>query len=196
MLELFEATVKTQINLFTKTLLVLSSVLLGFTFFSSKAQAACSFIRDSGGTVFCDYNTNGSIDLGEMTFATCTANPNACCTTVAECSTSPTADCNPGSGFIPLGDCLKLSDDTKVSETYTTPAFLVNLLVRNLFVVAGIILFFMILLAGFKFIAGGKKGLDDAKQIMTAALVGFLLMFSAYWIVQIVKLITRTNIVL
>jgi len=195
-LELFEATVKKQINLFTKTLLIIGSVFLGFSLFASPAQAACSFIRDTGGTVFCDYNTNGAIDLGEMTFATCTGNPNACCQTAPECSAASTADCNPGSGFIPLGDCLKLSDDTKVSETYTTPAFLVNLLVRNLFVVAGIILFFMILLAGFKFIAGGKKGLDDAKQIMTAALIGFLLMFSAYWIVQIVKLITRTNIVL
>ena len=196
MLELFEATVKTQINLFTKTLLIIGSVFLGFSLLVTNVHAGCGFIRDVGGQFFCDINTNGAIDLGEMVYAACAGNPNACCQTAPECSTASTSDCNPGSGFIPLGDCLKLSDDTKVSETYTTPAFLVNLLVRNLFVVAGIILFFMILLAGFKFIAGGKKGLDDAKQIMTAALIGFLLMFSAYWIVQIVKLITRTNIVL
>lgn len=196
MLELFEAIVKIQINPIAKTLILLSSALLGFALFSSKVQARCAFIRDTGGTVFCDYNSNGAIDLDEMTFTTCSGNPNACCERPAECANASTSDCNPGSGFIPLGDCLKLSDDTKVSETYTTPAFLVNLLVRNLFVVAGTILFFMILLAGFKFIAGGKKGLDDAKQIMTAALIGFLLMFSAYWIVQIVKLITKTNIVL
>lgn len=115
---------------------------------------------------------------------------------VAVAPTSPPTGCNPGSGFIPLGDCLKLSDDSKINATYTTPAFLVNLIVRNLFVFAGVVMFFMILLAGFKFVTGGKKGLDDAKQIMTATLVGFLLMFSAYWIVQIVKIVTKTNIVL
>ena len=196
MLELFEATVKIQINLFAKTLVVVSSVLLGFSLFTSNVQAGCGFIRDVGGQFFCDVNTNGAIDLDEMVYTACAGNPNACCQAPSECTAASTSDCNPGSGFISLGDCLYLSTDTKVSETYTTPAFLVNLLVRNLFVVAGTLLFFMILLAGFKFIVGGKKGLDDAKQIMTAALIGFLLMFSAYWIVQIIKLITRTNIVL
>lgn len=110
--------------------------------------------------------------------------------------TPPPSGCNPGSGFIPLGDCLKLSDDSKINETYTTPAFLVNLLVRNIFAIGAVILFFMILLAGFQFIAGGKKGMENAKQIISAALLGFLLMFSAYWIVQIVKLLTGANILL
>ncbi|MCA9372598.1 hypothetical protein KC921_00700 [Candidatus Woesebacteria bacterium] len=127
----------------------------------------------------------------------CTTDNTICCTTVAECSfPTPPSGCDPGSGFIPLGDCLKLSDDTKVSDTYTTPAFLVNLLVRNIFVAAGVVLFFMILLAGFQFLAGGKKGAENAKQIATATAVGFALMFSAYWIVQIVKLLTKTNIIL
>lgn len=114
----------------------------------------------------------------------------------AQAPTSPPSGCNPGSGFIPLGDCLKLSDDSKINETYTTPAFLVNLLVRNIFAIGAVILFFMILLAGFQFIAGGKKGMENAKQIISAALLGFLLMFSAYWIVQIVKLLTGANILL
>ncbi len=196
MLELFEATVKITANQLTRTFILVCSVLFSLTFLVSKVQASCGFIRNAGGQTFCDVNANGSIDPDEMIYTACSGNPNACCQTAAECATASTTDCNPGSGFIPLGDCLQLSDDKKVSEVYTTPAFLVNLVVRNLFVFGGIVLFFMLLLAGFKFVTGGKKGLDDAKQIMTSALIGFLLMFSAYWIVQIVKLITRTNIVL
>ena len=196
MLEFYKVQVIQKTHQFIRASLFLIFFIGGFFVFSNHAQAACGFIKDVGGQTFCDLNANGAIDLNEMIYTACSGNPNACCATAPECTTAPTSDCNPGSGFIPLGDCLKLSDDTKVSATYTTPAFLVNLLVRNLFVVGGIVLFFMLLLAGFKFVVGGKKGLDDAKQIMTAALVGFLLMFSAYWIVQIVKLITRTNIVL
>lgn len=97
---------------------------------------------------------------------------------------------------IPLGDYLKLSDNTKVSEVYDTPAFLVNLIVRNLFVVAGIILLVIGLYAGFQYITGGRKGMDNAKQMLTAAAVGFILMFSAYWIVQIIKIVTGTEILL
>lgn len=164
-------------------------------YFVSSAQAACSVVRNTGTRDYCDYNNNFQIDPGEISHIACTNSPPKCCSTQTECNLLPSG-CAPGSGFISLGDCLKLSNDTKISDTYSTPAFLVNLIVRNLFVVAGVVLFFMILLAGFKFITGGKKGLDEAKQIMTAALVGFLLMFSAYWIVQIVKIVTKTDLII
>lgn len=184
-----------------KIKVIIRSSLTAFVFFSMSllfanvSQAACSLIRDTGTVTYCDYNHNFQPDLGEGTHIACTNSPPKCCNTQAQCDLLPSG-CAPGSGFISLGDCLKLSDDTKISDTYTTPAFLVNLIVRNLFVVAGVVLFFMILLAGFKFITGGKKGLDEAKQIMTAALVGFLLMFSAYWIVQIVKIVTKTDLII
>lgn len=176
-------------------LVIVVLIASGFLLLSiNSASASCGEIRNQGGTLFCDYNNNGSPELGESPFSDCGSN--LCCSSTSQCSSATAADCDPGSGFIPLGSCLKLSNDTNVSETYTTPAFLVNLLVRNIFVFGGIVVFFMLLLTGFKFVAGGKKGAEDAKQILTATVVGFLLMFSAYWIVQIVKIITGTNIVL
>ncbi|MDH5533398.1 MAG: hypothetical protein OEX81_03160 [Candidatus Pacebacteria bacterium] len=83
-----------------------------------------------------------------------------------------------------------------VKDIYQTPADLVNLIVSNLMVLGGIILFFMVILAGFKFLQDTTKGKEEAMKIMKSALIGFILMFSAYWIVQIVKAITGTNIVL
>jgi len=107
---------------------------------------------------------------------------------------SEVSPCGAGDGGINLGDCLKLSDSTNVSEVYDNPAFLVNLLIGNLFVVAGIILFIFIIVAGFKFITGGKKGAEDAKNMITTAFIGFVIMFAAYWIMQIVALLTGVNI--
>jgi hypothetical protein len=102
--------------------------------------------------------------------------------------------CGAGRGGINLGDCLQLSDSTKVSSVYDTPAFIVNLLISNLYIVAGIILFIIIIAAGFKFITGGKKGAEDAKNMIQTALIGFIIMFSAYWIMQIVALLTGITI--
>lgn len=106
------------------------------------------------------------------------------------------AQCAPGGGGINLADCLRLSDFQAVSEVYSSPAFLVNLIVRNIFVLAGIVLFLLVIYAGFKFIHGGKKGIEEATSIATTAVMGFLIMLAAYWIVQIVQLITGADIVL
>ena len=110
--------------------------------------------------------------------------------------TNQVSPCNAGQGNISLGDCLKLSDGTNVSDVYSTPAFFVNLIVRNLFVLAGVICFLLVIYGGFKFITGGQKGADEAKGIATAAVVGFIVMFSAYWIVQIIGLLIGMEIVL
>ena len=102
--------------------------------------------------------------------------------------------CGAGSGTVDLGDCLKLSDSTRVSTVYHSPAVLADLLTGNLFVVAGVIFFLFLIVAGFKFITGGQKGAEDAKNILTTALVGFVVMFAAYWIIQIVVLLTGVTI--
>ncbi|NCN24376.1 MAG: hypothetical protein GW945_02745 [Candidatus Pacebacteria bacterium] len=45
--------------------------------------------------------------------------------------------------------------------------------------------------AGFEMLAGAssEKSLDAGKQRATAAIVGFLLLFVSYWIMQIVEVI-------
>ncbi len=102
--------------------------------------------------------------------------------------------CGAGNGGINLGNCLKLSDSTQISAVYDNPAFLVNLLISNLFVVAGVIFFIFLIVAGFKFIIGGQKGAEDAKNIITTAMSGFIIMFAAYWVIQIVVLLTGITI--
>lgn len=98
--------------------------------------------------------------------------------------------CNPGDNNLNLADCLFLNETQTVQEVYSTPSALINTIVPNLFVIGGIIVFGLIVYSGFKFVSEGAKGKDEAKRIMTTAITGLVIMFVAYWIVQIVGTIT------
>jgi hypothetical protein len=101
------------------------------------------------------------------------------------------AACSTGGGGIDLRECFLLgTNDRTVTSVYSQPSVLINLIVRNVFILAGIIFFFVILYAGFQYISGGKKGAEQAKTILTTAILGFVIMFSAYWILQILRIIT------
>ncbi len=106
------------------------------------------------------------------------------------------AACGNATGSLNLGDCLLLSPGKSVSTTYNEPADLVNIIVPNLFMLAGVILFLMIIFAGFKFAMQGTKGKDDAKGIIQTVLIGFMVMFAAYWIVQVIEIIIGQQILL
>lgn len=93
-----------------------------------------------------------------------------------------------------LADQLLLKNGKKVSEVYKTPADMVNLIVSNVFVIAGFVLFIFIIMAGFKFISGDSKGMQEAKTMMGGVLTGFIVMFAAYWIIQILELVTGVQI--
>lgn len=95
---------------------------------------------------------------------------------------------------INLGDCYALNGEQTVKDVYTDPSVLVNLIVRNVFIIAGIVLFLLCIYAGFLFITGGVKGKDKAQEVFQGAIIGFIVMFAAYWIVQIIKVVTGAPI--
>jgi len=53
----------------------------------------------------------------------------------------------------------------------------------------------MIIWGGFEMMMGAtnKKSLDSGKQRVTAAIVGFIILFSVYWIAQIVEMMFGVN---
>lgn len=105
------------------------------------------------------------------------------------------AACNPSSGSIDLGDCYTLGvGGDSVKNVYNTPAVLLNTIVSTLYVAGGIIFFFLIIYSGFKFISGGTKGKDEARGIITTAIAGLIVMFVAYWIIQILEIITGSKL--
>ena len=80
-----------------------------------------------------------------------------------------------------------------------TAGDLVSLIVRIGFVVSGVLILFFILLAGFNIVAGaGNNNPEAAKkgqQAATAAVIGFVVVFAAYWIVRLIEVITRAKII-
>ncbi len=104
------------------------------------------------------------------------------------------AQCDPTLPDVNLGDCFLLRDGKSVKDAYPNPAKLLNLVVANLFIAAGIIIFFLLFYAGLLFITEGVKGKEKALEVFKTAIIGFLMMFSAYWIVQIVRVVTGTDI--
>lgn len=77
-----------------------------------------------------------------------------------------------------------------------SPAAFINAALNIIFPLAGLILFLMIVWGGFEMLTGvaGKKGLEAGKQRVTAAVIGFLLLFASYWIIQIIETITGVTI--
>jgi len=105
-------------------------------------------------------------------------------------------DNNSGEGVsVDLGQYLTLNNGQKVSDVFSTPADMVNLLVRVVFVIVGLILFAMIVFSGLAMISGSEsESKEKAKTTMTSALIGFLVIFAAYWIMQIIKTFTGVDI--
>lgn len=96
---------------------------------------------------------------------------------------------------LPLGPAIKLSNDRSLSNVYPNLASLINIIVPNLFVLAGVLFLFLLILGGFSIIySDSTKGVEEGKKKITTAVLGFLVMFSAYWIIQIVTFVTGVQI--
>jgi len=76
------------------------------------------------------------------------------------------------------------------ASTLSTPGGIVSRVLDFLFPLAGLILFVMLVWGGFEIMMGSvSKKIDAGKQRVTAAIVGFLLLFASYWIWQILQVV-------
>lgn len=85
---------------------------------------------------------------------------------------------------------------TTVGGTYSTFASFLNLFIPLAFIISGLILFFLLIGGGFSIIASGgnAKSVESGKNQITGAIIGFVIIFAAYWIIQIIQTITGVQI--
>jgi uncharacterized membrane protein len=76
---------------------------------------------------------------------------------------------------------------------------IVSLILKSSFVLAGLVVLFFFIIAGFQMISSaGQENPEKsakAKQAITGALTGFIIIFVAYWIIRIIELITGVNFI-
>ena len=94
-----------------------------------------------------------------------------------------------------IGDKLIFQGDT-ASNTYSSFGQLISNILPNVYIGAGLIIFFMIVAGGFLMIAnsGNTDKQQEGKSIITAAIIGFVIVFTSYWIIQIVQIVTGLKI--
>lgn len=69
---------------------------------------------------------------------------------------------------------------------------LVNAILPNVYIIAGLILFLYALVGGFLLITASSSP-DQAKngqKIISNAIIGFIILFASYWLIEIISIIT------
>lgn len=73
---------------------------------------------------------------------------------------------------------------------------LVSLFLNGAFVIAGILVLILFLVGGFTIIAGASSDNPEAAKkgtsAITAAAIGFVVIFASYWIIRIIEIIAGT----
>ncbi|MFZ1721052.1 MAG: hypothetical protein WAU07_00950, partial [Microgenomates group bacterium] len=89
------------------------------------------------------------------------------------------------------GETIEENAASDFATDLSTPGGIVTRLLEFAFPLAGLILFLMIVWGGFEILTGAatKKSVDAGKQRITAALLGFLLLFATYWIGQLLEVV-------
>lgn len=134
---------------------------------------------------------------GWLINGTCYAEPNPIPTftptpTDDEAIEIPEVDANTLNRFNPL---IQFADEDQAARL-STPGGIISEVLSFAFPIAGIILFVMMIMAGFKILSGAtnSKAVDEGKQMITSALIGFIILFAAYWIAQLIELIFGISI--
>ena len=70
----------------------------------------------------------------------------------------------------------------------SSPSYVISRLVPYIFFLAGFILLLYLIIGGYQYMTSGgdPKATASARQIITNAIAGFIIIFLAYWIVQII----------
>lgn len=73
---------------------------------------------------------------------------------------------------------------------------LISLIIRNSIVIAGLVMIALIIGGGIAIIksAGNSEEAAKGKQTATTGFIGFVIVFSTYWIIQIIQIITGVSI--
>jgi len=90
------------------------------------------------------------------------------------------------------------TDNEKLKEPLFVNDF-VTAIVSGAISISGVVLLFLLIGGGIAMIAGAGKSdpqtVEKGKKAATSALIGFIVVFSAYWIVKLIESITGLTLI-
>jgi len=97
---------------------------------------------------------------------------------------------------VDLGEALKLNETDTVKGTFPDLGTIISTILPNLYILAGIILFFLIIFGGFTIVSSGgnPEQTQKGQQTLTGARIGFVIIFASYWIVELIQYLTGIQI--
>ncbi len=100
--------------------------------------------------------------------------------------------CYSGSGGVDIADCFA------PANKLTSLSQVVNIFSQNFILIAGVIFFILLVWMGFSFLraAGSQdsKAMENVKTTLTYGIIGFVIIFSAFWIVQLINFVTGNSL--
>ncbi len=78
-----------------------------------------------------------------------------------------------------------------ITKADLTIGEIISKIIPYIYVIAGLVLFMMLIMGGFSYLtsAGDPDKMKSAQGKITHALVGFLIIFLAYWLAQLLEII-------
>jgi hypothetical protein len=99
---------------------------------------------------------------------------------------------------VKIGEQVSLGNNSGNVGKYTSISPLVSSMLKNSLVIAGIIFLCLLVFGGITFIAsagsGDTKKSGQAQSAITSAIIGFIIIFSAFFIIQIIQVLTGVQI--
>ncbi len=98
---------------------------------------------------------------------------------------------------IDIGKAFKLGDTGIADKAgYGNIGEFITAVLPNIYIISGVILFILFIGAGFVIMtsSGDPEKQSKGMQALAASLIGFIIIFASYWIIQIVEILTGVPI--
>lgn len=96
------------------------------------------------------------------------------------------------------GSSVDIGDLAKEITPFQTFGSFVEVIIRNAFVLAGVITLILLIFGGFGVIvaagSGDSKKMEQGKKTITSAVLGLIIVVGSFWIIQILEKITGVAI--
>ncbi len=95
-----------------------------------------------------------------------------------------------------IKDAFYGTDGKNPIQDVESPYAFISLILPNIYIISGVLLLVYLVFGGFLMItsAGNPDEAAKGQKIITNAIMGFVIIFASYWIIQMIEIITGITI--